>query len=79
MVVTLLFRPTTASVLHVVHDTLHAILTVLRMVSSAVIEVDDICPSLGDCLRCQLDVDWEAVTAASLPACPCMPSTADLK
>ena len=49
------------------------------MISPAVIEVDDIFPSFGDRLRCQFDVDREAMAATPLPTCSRVPSTTNLE
>jgi hypothetical protein len=48
------------------------------VVSSAIIEVGDALPLCKNCLRCELDVDREAVSTGALPPGCCEPARAHL-
>lgn len=65
-------------VLHVGHDLLQAVLSLLGVVCAAIVEVDDLLPVLNNLLRNQGNVNGEAVATGSLPSGLADPTAADL-
>lgn len=65
-------------VLHVGHDLLQAVLSLLGMIRTAIIKVEDLLPLLDNLLRYQRYVNGEAVASASLPSSLTDPAAADL-
>jgi hypothetical protein len=68
IVAAFLLVTTLARVFHVGHDALETACIVKRMVRATIIKIVDLGPLLHDSFGCELDVDWEAVAASSLPS-----------